>query len=200
MKIVWITFMLLFSLNLNGMDLNMHKLDSAVNDTIKKNTKLFYDEYSLFVNFGLKQYEYSKEYTCKVEPGDYVIDGGACFGDTALYFANEVGPKGKVFSFEFVPNNLQILNVNIELNPSLKKRINVVEKPLWCDSTNNLFVIEDGPASQVFMEEPSKYDFKVQTICIDDYVKQNKIKKIDFIKFDIEGAELEGLKGAKDNG
>lgn len=162
------------------------------------NTKLFYDEYSLFINFGLKQYEYDKEYTCKVEPGDYVIDGGSCFGDTSLYFANEVGPKGKVFSFEFVPDNLNVLYKNIDLNPKLKKNIIVVEKPLWSDSTNNLFVTENGPASQVFMEEPAKYDFKVPTIAIDDYVKKNKIKKIDFIKLDIEGAELECLKGAKE--
>lgn len=162
------------------------------------NTKLFYDPYSIFINFGLKQYDYSKDICCKVNPGDYVIDGGACFGDTSLYFAHEVGSKGQVFSFEFVPDNLKILQKNLDLNSSLKKNINVIERPLWCDSTSNLFVTENGPASQVFMEEPSQYDFKVSTISIDDYVKENKIKKIDFIKLDIEGAELECLKGAKE--
>lgn len=162
------------------------------------NVKLFYDPVSVFIDFGLKQYEYSKDYTCKVESGDYVIDGGACFGDTALYFANEVGDEGKVFSFEFVPDNLNIFNQNIDLNPVLKKNINVIERPLWSDSTSNLFVAENGPASQVFMEEPSQYDFKVMTISIDDFVNKNKIEKIDFIKLDIEGAELECLKGAKE--
>jgi hypothetical protein len=43
MKIVWITFMLLFTLNLKGMHIAMLKKDSIANDTIKKNTQIFYD-------------------------------------------------------------------------------------------------------------------------------------------------------------
>ncbi len=40
--------------------------------------------------------------------GDVAIDAGACWGDTALYFANKVGALGRVFSFEFLPENLQV--------------------------------------------------------------------------------------------
>lgn len=35
-------------------------------------------------------------------------------------------------------------------------------------------------------------------IAFDDYVRDNKIDKIDFIKVDIEGAELQALKGMKE--
>ena len=35
-----------------------------------------------------------------------------------------------------------------------------------------------------------------KTISIDDFVKDNKIEKIDFIKMDIEGCELKALHGA----
>lgn len=36
----------------------------------------------------------------------------------------------------------------------------------------------------------------VPTITIDDFVKREKIARVDFIKMDIEGYELEALKGA----
>ena len=53
--------------------------------------------------------------------GDYVIDAGGCYGDTALYFANEVGAKGKVFTYEFIPSNLTFLDKNISLNQLLEQ-------------------------------------------------------------------------------
>lgn len=163
------------------------------------NIKLFYDEFSIFINFGLKQYEYSRgPVLCKVDPGDYVIDGGSCFGDTALYFANQAGPKGKVFAFEFIPDNLRILQTNLGINPKLKKNIKVIKSPLWSSPNDNLFVVEYGPASTVSRRRPDKYDFKVATQSIDNYIKTQNIEKVDFIKLDIEGAELECLKGAKE--
>src|SRR4030095_15285393 len=43
------------------------------------------------------------------EPGDTVIDAGACFGDTALAFADAVGPSGQVHPFEPVPRQRRLL-------------------------------------------------------------------------------------------
>ncbi|WP_146080000.1 FkbM family methyltransferase, partial [Brachyspira murdochii] len=37
---------------------------------------------------------------------------------------------------------------------------------------------------------------KYRSISIDDFIKKNNIEKIDFIKLDIEGAELDALNGA----
>ena len=44
------------------------------------------------------QYSYKD---CIVEKGDFVIDAGGCWGDTALMFAINTGKNGKVFTFEF---------------------------------------------------------------------------------------------------
>lgn len=156
--------------------------------------KMFYDAYGLFINYFLKQYEYSD---IKPKSGDFVIDGGACVGDTALYFANAVGKGGKVFAFEFVPSNLKLLQENLNLNEVLKDRVEIVESPLWSKSGSELFGKDAGPASLVSASE-IKFDFKVKTISIDDMVREKKPEKIDFIKLDIEGAELECLKGAEE--
>ena len=37
----------------------------------------------------------------------------------------------------------------------------------------------------------------VESITIDDWVERNNIEKLDFIKIDIEGAEVRALNGAK---
>jgi hypothetical protein len=48
--------------------------------------------------FLLEQYKYDKQgTTIGAKKDDFVIDAGGCFGETALYFSNLVGEKGKVF-------------------------------------------------------------------------------------------------------
>ncbi len=50
MKIVWIIFILLLALHLNGMDINMLKNDTVRNDTIKKDPEIFYDSLQVKAN------------------------------------------------------------------------------------------------------------------------------------------------------
>ena len=80
----------------------------------------------------LEQYCYrGSGATLSVDEGDVVFDGGGCWGDTALYFANRVGENGRVFSFEFLPKNLATFEENLAGNPSLRDRIEIVRRPLW---------------------------------------------------------------------
>lgn len=159
--------------------------------------KLYYGASGIHTLFELKEYEYHQcSPVIKAMEGDVVIDAGGCWGDTALYFANEVGPGGKVFSFEFVPGNLNIMNRNLALNPELRDRIEVIEKPLWDQSEQILYCEVNGPGSRVSFERSSEADVVVPTITIDDFLEQNQIERVDFIKMDIEGAELNALKGA----
>lgn len=160
--------------------------------------RLFFNTESVFIGLGLKEYGYDKgEVDFKVEKGDYVIDGGACYGDTALYFAHDAGEDGKVFSFEFLQDNLNVFEKNLELNPKLKDRIKLFQNALWENSNENLFIVENGPASYCSMSEPGNYTQKVETKSIDDLVESGEIPKVDFIKFDIEGAEMEAIKGCE---
>ena len=71
----------------------------------------------LACTFVQKQYEYHRGgVVCKAEAGDVAIDAGACWGETTVYFAHEVGAQGRVLSFEFIPTNLAVLRRNLEAN------------------------------------------------------------------------------------
>lgn len=160
--------------------------------------RLFCSASTVTHSFILRHYDLIRgAVRIKAEAGDYVIDAGGCWGDTALYFANEVGDKGKVYVFEFVPDNLKIMQENIELNPACAKRIEIVKSPMDELSDTSLFCTGDGPSSTVHAERRLPSDFEVKTLSIDDFVIRNNIEKIDFVKMDIEGMELPSLRGAR---
>jgi len=144
----------------------------------------------------LKQYDSRvSEVSVHVLPGDIVIDGGACWGDTSLYFACLSGEAGKVFAFEILPENLEILEQNVRDNPGLGRRIECVRRALWNRSGETLGYT--SRASGTSLLAGSKDDGSVETISIDDWVQQCAVPRVDFIKLDVEGAELNALRGAE---
>lgn len=128
--------------------------------------------------------------------GDVVLDVGGCWGDTALYFAGLIGPAGKVYTFEFDPQNLEILRTNLALNPELAQRIEVVEKALWDSSGHPLRFALGGRTTTVSAGSPGA-ELTVEAITLDDFVRTAGIGRVDFVKMDVEGAELRVIAGAR---
>jgi len=153
----------------------------------------------LTCTFVQKQYEYHRGgVVCKAEAGDVAIDAGAGWGETTIYLAHEVGTQGRVLSFEFIPTNLAVLRCNLEANLPLAGRVDVVENPLWSTSGHPLYYVDWGPGSRV-SPDPSRYPGtgRCSTVSIDEAVSTRQVPRVDFIKMDIEGAELHALKGAE---
>lgn len=154
--------------------------------------KLFFVNNGIYVDFILEQYNYHN-LVC-VSPGDVVIDAGGCWGDTALYFAAK--GASKVYVFEFIPSNIAIMQKNIALNNQFSSNISLVENAVWDKSGVELSYKDKGPSSRV--DKAGVFKEKTLTLSIDDLVTNQGIPSVDFIKMDIEGAELQALKGAED--
>lgn len=147
-------------------------------------------------NLFLHQYLYKKnDVSIMPSKGDYVIDGGTCYADNSLCFADMVGDDGKVFCFEAFPDNLKVIASNIEKNPNLQNRI-IVKNSALGNVTKKCNLLLAGGASYC-QKESSENTIEIDCVSIDDLVNSGEIKKIDFIKLDIEGAEYDTLLGAE---
>jgi FkbM family methyltransferase len=171
--------------------LNLYKLDD-----IGFPLSLHAHPLNIACTFMLEQYCYQNHgESIQAEQGDFVIDAGGCWGDTALYFAHKVGKDGKVFCFEFSESNLTILRQNIVINPCLNNIVEIVPKAIWDKPGEDLFFSEQGSGTSLIFDQGGKS--LVSTESIDNFVEEFNIEKIDFIKMDIEGSELNALKGAE---
>ena len=146
--------------------------------------------------FVLAQYRLKRpDRLIEARPGDVVIDAGACWGDTALYFANLVGDAGTVVSYEFDPDNLHILTRNLAANATLGARVRVIQRALWCRPGESVTFASAGPGTR--LAAATAAGASVLTDTIDYRTDADRLPAVNFIKMDIEGAELNALKGAE---
>jgi len=147
--------------------------------------------------FVLEQYRFNERGAPVVaaDQGDVVIDGGGCWGDTTLYFANRVGAGGEVHVFEFSPANLEVMRQNLDRNPQLKPQVHVHEEALWNVSGETLHFGEAGPATALTAE--GKGGLSARTRHIDSWTAEDGGRRLDYIKLDVEGAEGRVLEGAR---
>ena len=149
--------------------------------------------------FLLQQYRLvQKTRTIEVQLGDVVIDAGACWGDTALYFGEKVGVTGAVYAYEFDPDNLVLFRKNMAMNQLLSGRIYLQEYAVWNKSGQILRFSTNGPATRL-VGETEESNAQTLTDSIDQLVLRAKLERLNFIKMDIEGAELEALRGAENS-
>lgn len=143
----------------------------------------------LMTTYIANQYQYDD--LVKVDKGDIFIDGGACFGDTALW-AYHHGAK-EVYSFEPSPYNFNILKDNIKANErDVEKCFNLAVGNEKCSIP---FAAAPGMAGASHATKNG--NIMVDCVRIDDFVKEHNIKPT-FLKLDIEGFEMGALNGAID--
>lgn len=176
------------------MDFILEKYSFEFNN---KKIKMHFSKAGIAIDFYLEQYALKrKDLIVQAEVGDVVLDLGGCWGDTAIYFASKVGITGKVYSFEFIPGNVEIHKINTTLNSFIGNTVELVQNPVHENSDIPIYYDDNGPGSKIEFNQFEGFTGKTLTISIDDFVARRELSKIDFIKMDIEGSELSALKGA----
>jgi FkbM family methyltransferase len=127
-----------------------------------------------------------------------MIDGGVFDGRNIPGFLKRMKKNGTIYGFE--PNYKNYLHGKFQEELKGNPGVNILPLGLWSQS-REIRLTDSRDASAVVeidtMETGNTGLVSIDVVSIDDHVSTHKIKKVDFIKLDIEGAELEALKGAK---
>ena len=128
----------------------------------------------------------------KIKNRDIIIDCGAHIGMFSLFASKKVGSSGKIIALEPDPENYKQLLENIKINKI--KNIIPIKKGVWKNEGELNFEGSLG-AGSIISEKKSNQKISVSTI--DKITEDLKLKKVDFVKMDIEGAEIEAVGGAE---
>lgn len=126
-----------------------------------------------------------------IHPGDTVMDIGANIGFYAGILSRLVGDNGAVHCFEpdvtnynhlqRVTNGLRNLHLNNKAAGPETKKIKIYTSP------------ELNVDHRTYRPDTYAEEIEIDAVSIDDYLRNNP--KADFIKMDIQGFEMEAIKG-----
>lgn len=143
--------------------------------------------------------EYESIKLCRqlVKPGMTVIDIGAHIGYYTRLLSELVGKSGRVFAFEAHPDNYAVLKHNLSAikysnvkiyNCAVSDQIGKMRLYVSPGSSNHSLLSGYTEASGII---------EVESITIDSFLSEQGIKRVDFVKVDVEGAEPLVLAGIK---
>ncbi|MGH9922037.1 MAG: FkbM family methyltransferase, partial [Nitrososphaerales archaeon] len=131
----------------------------------------------------------------KPKIGDVVLDLGAHIGRYSVVAGKLVGESGKVIAIEANPDNFQILRLNIRVN-DLQNVVSAINAAAWKEVTT-LTLFRDTFSGRHSVYKTTDNHSKIDTVTVDELVRQYNLPEIDWMKVDIEGAEYAMLLGAK---
>ena len=134
-----------------------------------------------------------------IRPGMTVLDIGAHHGFYTLLASRRVGAQGKVLAVEASPREREKLGVHLRLNRC--KNVQVESRALGDEEGDaQLYLVEARESGCNSLRKPETSGpseaVPVHIGRLDDVLRDHQIERVDFIKLDVEGAELSVLKGA----
>ncbi len=147
-----------------------------------------------------RSYPYDLKRFADPTPIQTIFDVGANIGQTCL-FLHRYFPKANIYSFEPVSSTCEILKQrtrskgNIHVIPyALGALPGQMEIQLRENSELNTLV-QDGPKHPSAVDVGETEVLEIETL--DRFCEQNNIQQIDLLKLDVQGFEIDALKGAE---
>ena len=207
------------ALELNPKDLNTRRWLAVVNRLLKGQTKLkfFYEELPIKFeitskNIGPAMYHVSglfyelKELEIirkNIRAKDVIVDVGSNTGNHLVYFS-KIMKAGKVIPIEFHPETIELLKRHIYFNEI--ENADLSKLGYAVGKERGEFLLAEHPANDLCLTEVFTSDrhnnsyqhrgdkeTKIEVIPLDELIEE----KVDFLKIDVEGLELDVLQGAK---
>jgi FkbM family methyltransferase len=145
---------------------------------------------------GLLEQQDLEVFLSMLRPGMTVLDVGANVGMYSLLIARAVGPAGRVHAFEPTPRVATNLRRNVEIN----KLSNVEVRQMAVGASNGAATLYVGPESDrnsIVAKSASATEVNVTVVTLDDYIRSHEIQTVDMVKLDIEGGEVDAVRGSK---
>ncbi|QYH38003.1 FkbM family methyltransferase [Algoriphagus sp. NBT04N3] len=144
--------------------------------------------------FSIKEIFVDNVYFFKSEIEDpYIIDCGSNFGFSIIYFRS-IFPKCKLVGFEPDPSIFKILCKNLEVYNL--KNVQLFNSAVW-SSAGFIDFFPNGSLGGRIDNNPINRSEIIQISCLELSGFINK--RVDFLKIDIEGAELDVLYSIEDH-
>jgi FkbM family methyltransferase len=136
-----------------------------------------------------------------IKPGMTVYDVGANIGYVTLMLAKIVGPQGKVYAFEALPDNIERLRRNVELN-GFADQVHVFAGAVAADEGEVKFLVHlsggmGKAAGSAGRDEQYLREIVVPCVSIDEFVYSQGNPSPQAVKMDIEGGEVMALPGMR---
>jgi FkbM family methyltransferase len=150
----------------------------------------FYGEYERVISQMVKE---------MVRSGDICFDLGANLGWYTTLMSRLCGPNGQVHAFEPVPFIFEQLQKNVTLSKGLSNCClnNIAVSNSEGKTSMHVFTgLPNGHSSLSAMNRADFSKFECRMSTVNQYIAEQSIREVDFVKCDIEGAELLALRGA----
>lgn len=144
-----------------------------------------------------------------VEPGMTIVDVGANYGQFTLLAARLVGDDGQVHAFEPTSYSFRRLSENVHYLNGLGQRVHLNPTAVG-DQNGHAVLYEFPPGGTATWNSLSSHTMHTQgravtpsqtenvaVVTLDKYCLDHKIEQIDLLKIDVEGFEVEVLKGCQ---
>ena len=146
-------------------------------------------------------------YLSFIRPGDVVLDVGANVGAHAVFFSHLVGASGRVLAFEPIPDNLAAMRALLARRARFRN-VTIVPSAVGDPDAAVSTTVITAPAGDLtqgsrvpqgagsWQQTPDIRTFDCPMTSLDRDAAVQELARVDFVKVDVEGGELDALKGA----